>query len=92
MVGCMFCTGAGEVLIYNRISFGAPFVLNSTRIKIAVAADVIGSAGFGSSMALTPDGSQAVIGGSFDNTRVGAVWPLFDAPPPPPPADVLLIA
>jgi phosphodiesterase/alkaline phosphatase D-like protein len=41
-----------------------------------------GGANFGQSVALAADGNSALIGGQFDNSDVGAVWPFYLPPAP----------
>jgi hypothetical protein len=44
----------------------------------------LGNAWFGASVALTSDGSSALIGGPHDNGKVGAVWAFLGGPVQPP--------
>jgi hypothetical protein len=45
-----------------------------TQQAVLTASDETGNGGFGSSVTLSSDGNTALIGGSFDNGHVGAVW------------------
>ena len=64
-----FATGVGAAWVYTR-SGG---VWTQQGRKLA-AADAVGNAGQGTSVALSSDGNTAMVGGFYDNGGAGAVW------------------
>ena len=70
----------------NHESLGAVWVFARSSEKWTERGKLTGSGGigpaqFGSSVAVSAEGTTAVIGGSADNGRVGASWAFFNAPP-----------
>ena len=61
--------GVGAAWVFTRS--GSVWTQQGNKL---VAADEMGDAGFGNAVALSVDGSTALIGGPSDNNNVGAAW------------------
>ncbi len=59
----------GAVWVYTRT--GGNWTQEGTKLT---ATGAVGNAGFGSSVSLSADGNTILIGGTFDNNNLGAVW------------------
>ncbi len=66
----------GAAWVYTRI--GGAWIQQGTKL---VGNDASGAAWQGASVALSADGSAAMVGGGFDNTSIGAAWVFTVAPP-----------
>jgi uncharacterized protein (TIGR03437 family) len=64
-----FATGVGAAWVYTRS--GGVWTQQGSKLA---AADAVGNAGQGTSVALSSDGNTAVVGGFYDNGGAGAVW------------------
>jgi len=64
-------SGAGAAWIFTRAGVGSPWIQQGNKLT---GSGAIGNAAQGSSVALSTDGSTALIGGSGDNNNAGAVW------------------
>lgn len=61
-------SNSGAVWIFTRS--GSTW----TQVQKLTVADNVGAARFGASIAVTPDGQTAVVGGSTDSSNLGATW------------------
>jgi uncharacterized protein (TIGR03437 family) len=62
-------TGVGAAWVYTRS--GGVWTQQGNKL---VAADAVGNAGQGTSVALSSDGNTAIVGGFYDSGGAGAVW------------------
>lgn len=69
--------GEGAAWVFVPPASGATWVQQGTKLTVS---DAIGSAFFGSDVALSATGATAVVGGPFDNARVGAAWVFSTGP------------
>ncbi len=71
LIGASIANGfAGAAWVFTRPSFGSSYAEQQE----LTGAGEIGDGSFGWSVALSSDGNTALIGGDYDNDRVGAAW------------------